>query len=110
VRQRLLYDFFHNVDIESDWEKFYKGYLAAVKRYYLLSCTSEELAVIFGDKDPKTVCVWGCGLRGTEMLNKFAEFGFCCHATDINANIHGKVMSNGSIVTPWNRIKDKIKP
>jgi glycosyltransferase involved in cell wall biosynthesis len=71
--------------------------------------SDEELIDISRQIDLSTVCVWGCGKRGRELLTRFSVWGYKCLATDMNKSLHGLVMPNGAIVEDWQNIKEKVK-
>jgi hypothetical protein len=79
-----------------------------LKRFFLSAVTDDELRQLFADKNPSSVCVWGCGKLGLQLLKRFNLFGFNCKTTDIAIYKHGWTMPNGSVVSPWREIKDSI--
>ena len=109
MQKQQIFQLLLGTSADVDWDKIYSEYSNLIKKYYLSLCSKKELSEIFQNENMETVCVWGCGNYGTELLGKFGELGFECLVTDMNVNKIGKIMPNGSVVKPWNEIKDVVK-
>jgi glycosyltransferase involved in cell wall biosynthesis len=109
AQQKKIFDLLLKASENSNEENIYDEYLGLIRKYYLSFCSKKELSSLFSGKNPQTVCVWGCGELGTALLGIFGEMDYECLVTDMNKNKIGKIMPNGSIVKPWNEVKDKVK-
>jgi len=105
---QYLDEIIHSGEYKSEeaYQKLKKWFLAQGIWRYLPRV--KEMYKYLQDIHKERICVWGGGLNGAFISSCLSELQISFVITDINKNIHGRIMPGNVSVQPWERIAASV--